>query len=396
MLRYGVNYVPPKDWFYSWQDIDLAAVDEDFHAIRELGFDHMRLHLRWDLFQPNAAFVSKKLLNDLSCMLDKAYKYGLDVQIAALDGWMSGFWFLPNFIGNRNIVTDEDVIRAEEYFLAELARAVGSHPALMGIDIGNEINMFATRLPFTTEEGDRWLRRIFALLDELFPGKNNVVGVDHQPWFSDVQFSRRTLAETGGMTSLHTWIGFTGALGYGIDSEECLALQAFNIELADAYATDPGRKVWVQEFGITDEWTEPENFERYIRRSMMAAARCDSLWGFTWWCSHDIDKRLREFQPLEYGLGLLDGNNRPKPLADYIGKCIEDMKRGEKLPDLKKGAAIVIDESEPFSGWKYGTAYADLVRQGEHGRFVLSSRADDKAYLSSRGIDRLIRLKSNP
>lgn len=157
MLRYGVNYVPPKDWFYSWQDIDLAAVDEDFHAIRELGFDHMRLHLRWDLFQPNAAFVSKKLLNDLSCMLDKAYKYGLDVQIAALDGWMSGFWFLPNFIGNRNIVTDEDVIRAEEYFLAELARAVGSHPALMGIDIGNEINMFATRLPFTTEEGDRWL-----------------------------------------------------------------------------------------------------------------------------------------------------------------------------------------------------------------------------------------------
>ena len=108
--------------------------------------------------------------------------------------------------------------------------------------------------------------------------------------------------------------------------------------------------MWVQEFGITDEWTEPENFERYIRRSMMAAARCDSLWGFTWWCSHDIDKRLREFQPLEYGLGLLDGNNRPKPLADYIGKCIEDMKRGEKLPDLKKGAAIVIDESEPAAG----------------------------------------------
>lgn len=153
MLRYGVNYVPPKDWFYSWQDIDLAAVDEDFHAIRELGFDHMRLHLRWDLFQPNAAFVSKKLLNDLSCMLDKAYKYGLDVQIAALDGWMSGFWFLPNFIGNRNIVTDEDVIRAEEYFLAELARAVGSHPALMGIDIGNEINMFATRLRLRRRKG---------------------------------------------------------------------------------------------------------------------------------------------------------------------------------------------------------------------------------------------------
>ena len=393
MLRSGVNYVPPKDWFYSWQDIDLAAVDEDFHAIRELGFDHMRLHLRWDLFQPNAAFVSKKLLNDLSCMLDKAYKYGLDVQIAALDGWMSGFWFLPNFIGNRNIVTDEDEIRAEEYFLAEHARAVGSHPALMGIDIGNEINVYDTFCKkFTVEEGDRWLRRILGRLDELFPGKNNVVGVDHQPWFSDVQFSRRTLAETGGMTSLHTWIGFTGALGYGDRSEECLHLQEYNIELADAYATDPARKVWIQEYGITNVWMKEEDFELYVRRSMMAAARCDSLWGFTWWCSHEFDPAYKDFDPAECHFGLLDVNNRPKPLANHVRKCIEDMKRGEKLPDLKKGAAIVIDESEPFSGWKYGTAYADLLRQGEHGKFVLSSRADDKAYLSSRGIDRLIRL----
>lgn len=392
MLRYGVNYVPSKDWFYSWENVDLSSADADFHAIREIGLDHIRLHLRWDLFQPNAAFVSGRLLASLSGLLDKAYKYGLGVQVAALDGWMSGFWFLPAFIGNRSILTDEDVIRAEEYFLAELARAVSDHPALMGVDIGNEINMFATRMPFTTEEGDRWLRRMLARLDELFPGKTNVAGVDHQPWFADAQFSRRALAETGGMTSLHTWIGFTGALDYGIDSEECLGLQAFNIELADAYAADPARKVWVQEYGITDEWTDPENFERYIRRSMLAAARCDSLWGFTWWCSHDIDRRFRDFQPLEYGLGLLDGNNRPKPTAAYLTKCIEDMKRGEKLPDLKKGAAIVIDESEPFSGWKYGAAYADLVRRGEHGKFVLSSRADDKAYLSARGISRLIRL----
>lgn len=392
MLRYGVNYVPSKDWFYSWENVDLSSADADFHAIREIGLDHIRLHLRWDLFQPNAAFVSGRLLASLSGLLDKAYKYGLGVQVAALDGWMSGFWFLPAFIGNRSILTDEDVIRAEEYFLTELARAVADHPALMGVDIGNEINMFATRMPFTTEEGDRWLRRMLARLDELFPGKTNVAGVDHQPWFADAQFSRRALAETGGMTSLHTWIGFTGALDYGIDSEECLGLQAFNIELADAYAADPARKVWVQEYGITDEWTDPENFGRYIRRSMLAAARCDSLWGFTWWCSHDIDRRFRDFQPLEYGLGLLDGNNRPKPTAAYLTKCIEDMKRGEKLPDLKKGAAIVIDESEPFSGWKYGAAYADLVRRGEHGKFVLSSRADDKAYLASRGISRLIRL----
>ena len=52
-LKFGVNYVPSKDWFFSWQNFNYGAVDEDLAAIASLGADHIRMHLRWDLFHPN-------------------------------------------------------------------------------------------------------------------------------------------------------------------------------------------------------------------------------------------------------------------------------------------------------------------------------------------------------
>lgn len=148
----------------------------------------------------------------------------------------------------------------------------------------------------------------------------------------------------------------------------------------------------IQEYGITNVWLEEEDFELYVRRSMMSAARCESLWGFTWWCSHEFDPAYKDFDPAECHFGLLDRDNKPKPLALYVKRCIEDMKRGMKEPPFKTGVAIVVDENEMFDGWKYGWAYADLLRADEHGKFVLSSRADGKQYLAGRGISRLIKL----
>ena len=55
-MKFGVNYVPSKGWFYSWVESDVSTTREDFAAIKNIGFDHIRLHLRWDLFQPNPSY----------------------------------------------------------------------------------------------------------------------------------------------------------------------------------------------------------------------------------------------------------------------------------------------------------------------------------------------------
>lgn len=43
-MRFGVNYIPSKNWLYSWIDFDEAAIKEDLKAIKALGFDHIRAH----------------------------------------------------------------------------------------------------------------------------------------------------------------------------------------------------------------------------------------------------------------------------------------------------------------------------------------------------------------
>lgn len=393
-MRFGVNYVPSRNWFYFWQHPCITDVDEDFCAIHELGFDHIRMHLRWDLFQPNAAVVPEYLLNHLRDMLDLAEKYRLQVQLSVFVGWMSGFWFMPSFIKGRHIITDPAMVEAECFLLEKLAGAVADKPAFMGIDIGNELNVYDMFYQtFSTEQGDWWLTGILGECARLFPGKLHVLGVDHQPWFKDVQFSRHALANTGGATSLHAWTAFTGATQYGFHSEENLCLQEFLIELANAYANQEDRPVWVQEYGITDAWADPADFEEYVRHTMMAATRSENLWGFTWWCSHDISPVYQDFDPIEYNLGLLTVKNTVKPLGEYVRRCICDIKNGEALPALQTGPALIIDDSKPFRGWTYGEAYADFLREGIHAKFVLASRMADMAYLYRRGIRDCIPVK---
>ena len=112
--------------------------------------------------------------------------------------------------------------------------------------------------------------------------------------------------------------------------------------------------------------------------------------GFTFWCSHDIDRKF-VFDEIEYDLGLFDVNNRIKPLGKIYAEAVKKIKRGEKPKPLKGGKAYIIDESRPFDGWEYARKFSDEVRRGNHVKFVLSSDSDDAEYLKSRGITEIVR-----
>lgn len=375
-LRFGVNYVPSKEWFYSWQSFHtesfLRHTEEDFAAILSLGIDHIRLHLRWDLFQPNETYVSEEMLCRLKSVLDLAQKYGLQAEVTAFNGWMSGFWFLPSFAWQENLISGARQIENEIYFLTKLAEKIGDHPALLGIDFGNEFNVYGMMIkPFSVAEGDAWLKTVTGAANRLFAGKLNVLGVDHQPWFFDRYFSRRALANTGAATSIHAWAEFTGATEYGIFSEECLCLQEYSAELANAYARDKNRKVWMQEFGISPCWTEPKNFEKFVIESMKNALRSENLWGFDFWCSHDVSREYT-FNEAEYGLGLFDVHNRIKPLGEIYKKAVAELRAGAKPRQLERGEVVKINKKEPFCGKKYLEIFAEKVRQGKHVNFEVS------------------------
>jgi endo-1,4-beta-mannosidase len=396
MLRFGVNYVPSRAWWYRWLDWDADAVNKDMQAISELGMDHVRIHCLWPFFQPNAGYVSTTMLDRLNQMLDIAMKHGLDVSAAVLDGWLSGFVFMPSWVGEKNIFTDARTVLAEKALFMALAERIKDHPAFLGFDLGNELGVLQLKgHTATLAESDLWQEEMLKFCEELAPGKLHVNGVDHIHWFADAGFSRQSLANAGSMTSIHAWIEFTGARAlFSHTHAGCIELPSYCIELTKAYHDNPGRKVWLQEFGATTRWMPEDDIPDFAESTIRAVATCTNVWGCTWWCSHDIHPGMQGFDLIEYDMGLLDGDNQVKPTGIRLKQIIQEFKANPPTPIARNTALVLPDNTFKIStdkkGWQYVSKYMEYASQGVHPSIVLESRSRDVRYLDSRGITELI------
>jgi len=308
--RFGANYVPSQDWYYSWNNFDADSVARDFDALAALGLDHIRLMTIWPWFHPNPDWVSSAHLDRLAVTMDLARGRGLDVMVTAFTGWLCGYSFEPNFVPRDQFYTHQwDV---QDHYLTRLAGTVADRTNFLGFDLGNELNC-QWQAP-DTATGDAWMRQARHRCHELAPGRVHVNGVDHQPWFEPRTFSARALAREQPIVPLHAWILFTGAMERGgPESLVCRGLLASMARLARAWAGQADKPIWIQEFGASYDWMPEADKADFLTESVTHGISEGVAW-FTWWCSHDIHPRLR-FPSLEYDMGLLDTDNRPKPHA---------------------------------------------------------------------------------
>ena len=216
-VRFGINYVPRKNWMYSWLDWDAKSVAEDLRAVADLGFDHIRAHCLWPLFQPGINYVSECALDNLRSLMEQADRAGLDVELTVLSGWMSGTAYMPAWTApnakDNNIFASPKVIEGEKVLFSRLAEAIGKHKRFLGFDLGNEINVVIGRgNPLTVLEADAWIDAMYKHLNVVAPGKFHVNGLDHRPWWSDFAFTRQNCATSGSVTNIHSYPSFTGAL----------------------------------------------------------------------------------------------------------------------------------------------------------------------------------------
>jgi endo-1,4-beta-mannosidase len=404
-VRFGVNYTPTKNWWYCWLDWDEKSVAADLRAVAALGMDHVRVQCLWPVFQPHVNFVSHEALRKLRALLDIADEAKLDVEVTVLDGWLSGYafepaWVEPKWKGEkRNIFTDAEAVEAEKLLFKSMADEIGRHPRFLGFDLGNELGVLQQRdFPVTTAQADAWAREMLSYCEQVAPGRFHVNGVDHTHWFANYGFSRENLANAGAATVLHAYILFTGALErYGYRGVGSLHLAEYCVELARAYQRDLSRPVWLQEFGASSEWMPADFIPEFAEQTIRNAATCAGVWGFTWWCSHDLDPRLKGFAKLEYDLGLLDSSNRVKPAGRLVSKLIAEFRRRPPAAVPRPVALVITDElfsDKPYPPqWTVAKPYMDLVAKGVRPAVVLKSRLDDAAYLKERGITEFVEVK---
>ena len=194
---------------------------------------------------------------------------------------------------------------------------------------------------------------------------------------------------------MHSYIYFTGVLDrYKYSDPASLHLADYMIELGAAYQTDPKRRVWVEEIGVANGWMPEEYKPEFMEHTVRNIAATGKAWGITWWSSHDVDRTIKDFNELEYTLGLLDIHNKPKPLGIKFKALAAELRRNPPQIVPRPLALVIPDaglatKSWP-ADWKFATPYMKLIDQGKTPQIVVESRAKDEAYLRSRGITELV------
>ncbi len=401
-IRFGVNYIPSKNWLHSWVNWDAQSVKKDLVSVKNLGLDHIRVQLIWSYFQIDAAIMSPACMEHLNEFCDICERLELDYCITLFNGFVSGQYFYPAWMQNctsaigKGMFHNEKVMQAQEFYIKSIAKIVADKPHFLGFDLGNELPIIIVQdHTVTREQCDNWATKMLSLCEEVAPGKLHNNGVDGMPWFGNWGFSMENLANEGAITPLHCYVKFVQGLSrFGRLSDECIHLAPFMMEIAKAFSNDSDRLYWIQEFGTAEDFFDDEIVE-FITESMYAMYAEDHLWGITWWCSHNVDKQFSCFDNLEYSLGLFDNDNNITPSGVLYKKLMDEYKNGEfKAP--KRTKAIIFNPYDENGNitventWKYGQRYAQLVKSGEYVALVLPERANDAEYLKSRGIEQII------
>ncbi|QFZ73139.1 glycosyl hydrolase [Streptomyces fagopyri] len=399
-VRFGVNYTPSEGWFHHWLDFDLDSVRADLDSIAALGLDHIRVFPLWPYFQPNRTLIRPRAVEQLVALADAAAERGLDVNVDGLQGHLSSFDFLPAWTQTwhrRNIFTDPRVVEAEAEYLRTLAAALADRPNFLGMTIGNEVNQFAAGPHpdpdrITPEQAGAWLTRLLAACEEGAPGKPHLHASYDAAWYQDDQpFTPEHSARLGALTAVHSWVFNGTAQRHGRRGVATEHHAAYLVELSKAWADDPGRPVWLQEVGAPAPLIEAEHAAAFTEATVTNALDCPDLWGITWWCSHDVSRDLADFPELEYGLGLLTNDRRPKPAARTIARIAGE---GRTHRPSARTTALVVDTAHGRSvcapGGPVFEAFARLTADGARPTTVLASRADDKDHLAARGITEVV------
>lgn len=389
-MRCGVNYIPRKNWLHFWLDFDADSVREDIKTLREIGFDHIRAHLIWSYFQPNEGYMSQHCLNNLSRFVRICEEEHMDFFLTLFTGFMSGFYYFPAFLKRDNsfaMFTSKAEIEAECFYIKGIGKVVANSSAFLGFDLGNELSCVTPMQQYVTKKNvDEWQRIMYETCEMVAPGKLHNNGVDHQPWFNAAwPFSRESLANLGALTPLHCWTEFTRAREHGgLLGKASILITDFMSQLALAYANEPNRMVWIQEFGCSSLWSDSEEqMEEFMIKALNAISGIQNCWGFTLWCSHDLSPTLKGYAELEYDLGILDTNNRPKPYAAAVSKWIEQHRANKEIPAVRSKACIFQPE-KPI--WENIEKFLAYTSNENHIALVLPEKASDADYLASRGI----------
>lgn len=332
-MRFGVNYTPSGSWFHSWLDFSAAQVSRDFDAIASLGLDHVRIFPLWPVLQPNRALIRHAAIADVVTVVELAAQRGLEVSVDVLNGHLSSYDFVPAWLVSwhaRNMFTDPDVVAACGQLARQLGAALADHPNVTGLTLGNEFVQFAApRHPLaaalTPSQAEAWTAQLLADCQAALPNRRHVHSFDDDLWFVDSHpFTPAHAVSLGAATTVHSWIFAHVGPHLGGEHPALGWFARYLVELAIAWSPDPQRPVWLQEVGAPTTTLPPHAVGPFVEQTFRSVTEVPQVEAITWWCSHDVSRRLADFPELEYTLGLFDERGQVKPIGRQVAQLVKE------------------------------------------------------------------------
>jgi len=301
----GANFWSRTGGPLMWRSYDPAVVREELRVLRAHGLTMTRSFFYWPDFMPEPDMVDENMTARFADFLDRHAEQDLSTVPTFIVGHMSGQNWDPPWRDGRDLYSDVWMVARQAWFAGEMVRRFGSHPAVAGWLVSNEMPLYGggQAAPGTVAAWAQIMRDAVRAA-----GGRQPFSLGDGAWGIEVTGRENgfRLADSARLCD------FLGPHVYpaGDDRIRQHYAAAWQCELAGTF----GRPVVLEEFGVSSGFASEENAARYYRHVLHGTLLAGAT-GWIAWNNTDFDRPDQDpyrHHAFEQYFGLTDAGGQPK------------------------------------------------------------------------------------
>ena len=301
----GANFWSRTGGPLMWRNYDQETVRAELRVLADHGLNMTRSFFYWPDFMPAPDRIDEEMVAKYADFLDCHTEAGLTTIPTFLVGHMSGENWDPPWRCGRDLYSDVWMVARQAWFAGEMVRRFGSHPAVCGWLVSNEMPIYGGPAPRETIAS--WAQLVIDAVRAA--GGNQPVSLGDGAWGIEISGndSGYSVADAARLCD------FLGPHVYPHEDDPVRVhyAAAWACELAGTY----GRPVVLEEFGVSSAFFSDAHAARYYRQVLHNTLLAGAT-GWVAWNNTDFDLSSQDpyrHHAFELGFGLTDSRGAPKP-----------------------------------------------------------------------------------
>ena len=378
----GCNYWASHAGTNMWSDWRPDVIEADFARLAEAKIGVLRVFPLWSDFQPlrihrggggyerefrlredplpfteaGRAGVDEVMAERFGVFCDLAEKYGLQLIVGLVTGWMSGRMHMPEAFAGKALLTDPAVIRWQVRFVRYMVKHFRDKPAIAAWDLGNECNCMGGADRNAAYLWAAVITDTIKLEDPTRPVVSGMHGLK-----PDGNWTPEDQGEILDILCTHPYPLFTPHC----DTDPLNQMKSILHSTAESvlYETLGGKPCFSEEAGTLGPMIADEDIAADYIRTALISAWAHDLRGFVWWCANEqsaLTHTPYDWDAVERELGLFRLDGSPKPVAGVFTDFMNRLNAFEadtlaKLPPRITDGVCVLTAGQDSWAAAYGT-----------------------------------------